>query len=115
MADDKGITLLNRGQRHFDLGAGADKKPLRHSPGATHSYSAEEGAKLAKMYPKELVDISKLPGAVDSRQMKADLDKANAENAALKAQLAALPKASALEAPAPVAPEAPLKSGPKNK
>lgn len=95
-----GITLLNRGQRKFDLSKGG--KPEWHMPGATHVYPAEDGAKLAVMYPRELADISKLPGAVDTTKLASDNAKLLADNEALKAQLASVLSAKA-EDPASVA------------
>ena len=101
MSDDKkqeggSVTFLNRGQRSFDLGNGR-----RHAPGATMAYTLEE-AKRMEPYAKELVDITKLPGQVDSAKLKADNAKMLAENAALKAQLEALkPSETKEEAPEP--------------
>lgn len=85
---DGTVTLLNRGQRSYDLANGADGKARRHGPGATMTYSAEE-AKRMEGY-KELVDITKLPGQVDVTALKAENAKLLAENAGLKAQLEAL-------------------------
>ena len=92
MADEKKseqklISLLNRGKRHFD-GLDPEGKPRRHSPGEVHSYTAE-GAKQLEGY-KELVDISKLPGSVDASKLADDNKSLNDENARLKAELAAL-------------------------
>lgn len=92
MADDKksdgSVTLLNRSQRYFEIAIGPDKKPIRHAPGAAMVYSGQE-AKLALGY-KDLVDLSKMPGAVDSRKLKAENNKLSDENSRLKAELAAL-------------------------
>lgn len=85
---DGAVTLLNRGQRSYDLTNGADGKARRHGPGATMTYSAEE-AKRMEGY-KELVDITKLPGQVDVAALKAENAKLLAENTGLKAQLQAL-------------------------
>ena len=99
--DAGSITLLNRGQRTFkhgfaknDDGTPNTSKPLDHAPGAPFTYSAEEGAKMLKMYPRELYDVSKLPGVVDSRQLEADKKALVGENAALKARLAELEDAA---------------------
>lgn len=91
MADDKkdgSVTLLNRGQRWFDIGVGADKKPRRHGPGTTMTYSAEE-AKRVEGY-KDLMDITKLPGSLDAKKLKAENNQLSDENKRLKEQLAAL-------------------------
>lgn len=103
MAEEKksegSTALLNRGKRHFDVIA--QGKPSRHSPNATMVYTADEATKLSG-YP-ELVDISKLPGQVDSRKLKADNEQLKKDKEALEAQLAALkaPKEEAPEAPEP--------------
>lgn len=93
MADEKksaggSVTLLNKGQRHYDLGNDASGQPRRHAPGTTHTYSAEEAARMVTY--RDLVDISKLPGQVDVKKLKVDNDKLLSENARLKEQLAAL-------------------------
>jgi len=80
MSDDKkqeggSVTFLNRGQRSFDLGNGR-----RHAPGATMAYTLDE-AKRMEPYAKELVDITKLPGQVDSAKLKADNAGLLSENA----------------------------------
>lgn len=85
---DVSVTLLNRGQRHFDVGVDSDGKPRRHAPGSTMVYSAEEAKKMQGY--RDIVDLSKLPGAVDTRQLQADNAKLLAESIALKAQLEAL-------------------------
>lgn len=86
---DGGVTLLNRGQRAYEIGDGtALGKVRRHAPGTTMTYSIEEAEKMGQY--KELVDISKLPGQVDVGQLKADNAKMLSENAALKAQLESL-------------------------
>jgi len=102
MSDDKkqeggSVTFLNRGQRSFDLGNGR-----RHAPGATMAYTLDE-AKRMEPYAKELVDITKLPGQVDSAKLKADNAGLLSENAALKAQLEALKPSD--EGQKPEAPE----------
>ena len=124
MSEASTITLLNKSSRHFDLGyeqlIGEDgtpqfqadgktpipdtTKPRKYAPNGTITLPLKDGLKLAKMYPKELVDLSKLPGAIDVGALKADAAKLKAENDALKAQLAALPKVEV--ASAPVAEEA---------
>lgn len=86
--EDGSITLLNKGLRHFDLGADKEGKPRRHAPGTTMSYTAEE-AKKHSIY-KDLIDISKMPGQVDVRKLKADKEALQDENTRLKAQLEAL-------------------------
>lgn len=100
MANDKKsdgtVTLLNRSKRHFDLGLGEDKQPRRHAPGTTMAYTAEEAAKMGAY--KDLVDISKLPGQVDTGKLKADNAKLAADNAKLQAQLDAM-QADKTEAP----------------
>lgn len=95
MADEKkdkvtegSVTLLNRGKRHFEIALDAAGKPIRHAPGVAMVYSAAD-AKRASAY-KELVDLSKMPGAVDAKKLKADNTKLADENAKLKAQLEAL-------------------------
>lgn len=86
--DEGSVTLLNRGLRHFDLGADAKGKPLgRHSPGATHTYTAEQAKRLEGY--KELVDIAKLPGQVDAKKLKEENAKLKDENARLREQLLA--------------------------
>lgn len=111
MADAGTITLLNKGARHFDLGYEQlvvdgklqfrednktpipdDTKPRKYAPNGTVTLPLAEGQRLAKMYPKELIDLSKLPGAVDVGALKADAAKLKAENEELKAKLASLPK-----------------------
>lgn len=82
------VTLLNRGQRSYEVAGTEPGKTRRHAPGATMDYTAEEAGKLG-MY-KELVDITKLPGQIDAAKTKADNAKLLADNAALKAQLEAL-------------------------
>ena len=124
MSEASTITLLNKSSRHFDLGyeqlIGEDgtpqfqadgktpipdtTKPRKYAPNGTITLPLKDGLKLAKMYPKELVDLSKLPGAIDVGALKADAAKLKAENDDLKRQLAALPKVEA--ASAPVAEEA---------
>lgn len=85
---DGNVTLLNRGKRHFDFGKGADGKVRVLAPGAMLSFSLEEAAKLSGY--KELVDISKLPGQVDTEALKADNAKLLAEKKELEAKLASL-------------------------
>lgn len=82
------VTLLNRGQRSYEVANGADGKSRRHGPGTTMEYSAEEAKKMAGY--RDLVDISKLPGQVDVGAIKAESVRLTAENAVLKAQLQAL-------------------------
>lgn len=96
MADDKkaegSVTLLNRGKRSFDLGLDAKGKSKgRHAPGTTHAYTAEEAKRLEGY--KELADISKLPGQVDAKALKAENAKLQDENKRLREQLAALEQA----------------------
>lgn len=135
-ADVGTVTLLNKGQRHFDLGyeqlVGEDgkpqfyedgkpipdkDKPRKYAPNNTITLPAKEGAKLAAKYPKELVDLSKIPGAVDVGALKGEAAKLKAENEALKAQLAALPKVEVAVVPVVEAPvQAPVQSqGNQNK
>lgn len=82
------VTLLNRGLRHFEIALDASGKPIRHAPGVALVYSAED-AKRAEGY-KELVDIAKMPGAVDAKKLKSENNKLSDENKRLKEQLAAL-------------------------
>lgn len=82
------VILLNRGKRHYDIGFDESGKARRHSPGATMVYTAEE-AKRVEAYA-ELVDISKIPGQVNPKAIKAENAKLVDENASLKAQLEAL-------------------------
>lgn len=93
---EEGTVFLNKGKRHFDLAPGKDGKARRHAPGTTMAYSAEE-AKIHEGY-SDLIDVTKVPGQVNVRQVKADNAKLLDENAQLRAQLAAL-----TAAPAPVA------------
>ena len=107
MADKKdadgSVSYINKGQRHFDVRK--DGKAFRHSPNMVATYTAKEAEQLSG-YPKEIFDISKLPGAVDTRALKADNAKLLADNAALKAQLEALtPKGDAIKDGPVVEPE----------
>jgi len=95
MADEKKVvTLLNKSSRHFDT-LNADGKAIRHSPGRTEEYTLEQAAQFD---PRELVDLSKIPGSADKEDLRKENASLKAENAALKAQVAAL-------TPAPAAPE----------
>lgn len=96
---DGSVTFLNRGKRHYDLGNDAAGKPRRVAPGSTVLCSAEDAKRLS-IY-RDLVDISKLPGQVDARKLKAENEKLADENTRLKAQLLALPKEVEAEKPAP--------------
>lgn len=80
------VTLMNRGQRSYEVVS--DGKVVRHSPGTTMSYSAEEAKKMEGY--RDLIDITKMPGQVDANKLKADNAKLLADNAALQAQLDAL-------------------------
>lgn len=107
MAEDKkdggSVTLLNRSQRSFDLGLDEKGKSKgRHAPGTAHTYTAEEAKRLEGY--KELMDVSKIPGALDARKLKDENNKLLDENARLKAQLLTL-EASAKEEPAAPAKE----------
>ena len=107
MADKKdadgSVSYINKGQRHFDVKK--DGKAFRHSPNMVATYTAKEAEQLSG-YPKEIFDISKLPGAVDTRALKADNAKLLADNAALKAQLDALtPKGDAIKEEVAAEPE----------
>lgn len=85
-AEAKSVTLLNRGKRHFDLPGG------RVSPNETVACTADDAAKLTKMYPRELLDISKLPVRgtnAEAEKLKKDNAALADENAKLKEQLAA--------------------------
>lgn len=93
---DGSATFLNRGKRHYDLAKGADGQVRRHAPGATMLYSADEVKQMSGY--SDLVDISKLPGQVDTGKLKAENARMLAENAALKAQLEALTPAPDAEA-----------------
>lgn len=99
------VVFLNRGQRHYDLNPDAQGKVRRHSPGTTMLYSAEEAKKAAGYF--DLVDISKLPGQVDTNKLKAESAALHNENASLKAQLAALQTSSHVQE-ATLEPEAEL-------
>lgn len=87
--EPKTVTLLNRGKRHFDLPDG------RVSPNETVACTASDAAKLTAWYPRELMDISKMPvkgtNADAEKLKKANADLAD-ENAKLKEQLAAAKK-----------------------
>lgn len=91
-AEARTVSLFNRGPRTFDLGlsVGQDGKasPRRHLPGASHAYTPTEAAKMSTY--KDLVDLSKLPGQVDTKKLAGENAKLLAENASLKEQLAAL-------------------------
>lgn len=90
MAEEKkegSVTFLNRGLRHYDLGF-KDGKPCRHAPGTTMVYTAEEARRAAGY--RDLVDITKLPGQVDTGKIKAENAKLQDENSRLRAQLEAL-------------------------
>ena len=92
MAEEKKVetlSLLNRGQRSFALPPIAGK-PQFHLSGQFYAYPLEEAKKLLAMYPKDLVDATKLPGAVDTKPLKDENAALKAENLALKEQLAAL-------------------------
>ena len=80
--------FLNKGLRHYDLGFGVDGKPRRHSPGQTMAYTAEEAARHSGY--ADLVDVAKMPGVVDVKQLKSENAQLADQNAKLKAQLAAL-------------------------
>lgn len=104
MADEKklekaeapaGTTFLNRGKRHFDIGFHPDGKAKRHSPGTTMAYTAEE-AKRHEGYA-DLIDISKIPGSIDTKRLASDNAKLLAENLALKEQLEALGETKAAD------------------
>ncbi len=87
MADEKKVvTLMNQSKRHFDT-VNADGKAVRHAPGRTEEYTLEQ----AKQFdPRELVDLSKLPGSVDKEALRKENAGLKSENEALKAQIAAL-------------------------
>lgn len=82
------VTLLNKGQRSFDLPFVNGQPVGKHAPGTTHTYSAEQAARLAG-YP-DLIDVTKVPGSVDTRALQSENATLKAEREALKAQLAAL-------------------------
>jgi len=97
--EEKLVTFLNQGKRHFDWGLDDKKQAIRQSPGEAKALNADQ-AKIAARYPKELVDISKLPGVIDTSALKADNAKLKAEKEALLKQLAALtPKADSKPEP----------------
>lgn len=109
MADEKkdegSVTLLNQGQRSYDLGLDEKGKHRGvHKPGTAHVYTAAEAAKLAPY--RELVDVAKLPGQLDARALKAENNKLKQENEQLRKQLLALPPA---EVPAPEAEKSKVK------
>lgn len=91
-AEDRSVSLFNRGKRTFDLGleSGKDgkKSPRRHAPGESHLYTPSEAAKMS-IY-KEIVDLSKLPGQLDAKKLKSENEKLADENKKLKDQLASL-------------------------
>jgi len=92
------MNIYNKGLSPFDITVAprADGKPakvIRLEPGATAEVPEAEAKRLVAVYPRELVDAAKL--AVVPAQ--ADL---MAENAKLKAQLAAMQPADLLAAPA---------------
>lgn len=82
------ITFLNRGKRRFHIGFDADKKPVIHMPGFTMLYTAEQ-AEAHQGYA-DLIDISKLPGQVNTKQLESDNKRLLAEKESLEKQLAAL-------------------------
>lgn len=92
---DGSVTLLNRGKRHYDFGKDAQGNERVLAPGAMMSFTAEDAAKLSGY--KELVDISKLPGQVDTTALKAENQRLQDEKAKLEAQLASLAPAPAEE------------------
>jgi len=100
MADAKKVvTLMNRSKRNFDT-INAEGKAIRHEPGRTEEYTLEQAAQFD---PREMTDLSKLPGSVDKEDLRKENVALKAENAALKAQVAALTPTPA----APVAEAAP--------
>ena len=110
MADAKIVTLMNRSKRHYDV-IGADGKPTRHSPGFTQEYTLEQAAQFD---PREMVDLSKIPGGVDKEALRKENAALKAEAEALKKQLAALSPASvSAEAPAADAPAADAEAAPE--
>lgn len=103
------VTLLNRSKRHFDT-LDANGKAFRHAPGAMASYTEEQAAMLTG-YSTEMIDITKLPGAVDTTKLKSENATLLAEKKRLEALVASLQSAAAVpvaadqaEAPAAVAP-----------
>ncbi len=90
------VSLLNKSGRKFVVTK--DGKPFTHEPGKIVTYSAAEAAKLAGY--KELLDTSKIPGALDAAKLKKENADLLAANKALQAQLDAL-KPSPAPAPAP--------------
>lgn len=93
-AADGSVTFLNKGKRHYDTIGEAGEK-LRHAPGATMTYSAEQAARMAQY--KDLIDITKLPGQVNAAELRAESARLKADNEALKARLEALEPAKAEE------------------
>lgn len=96
MADDKKkddgvVTLLNRGKRHYDV-IGLDGKPTRHAPGATMTYGKDEAEKLVGY--SDLIDITKLPGQVNARALRAENETLKAEKERLEKQIAAMTQAT---------------------
>lgn len=92
-----GVVFLNKGMRHFDLAAGADGKPRRHSPGQTMEYSAAEADSHSGY--SDLIDISKMPTSVNTKKLAAEKAALVDENAELKARIAALEGKSAKAKP----------------
>lgn len=90
------ITLLNRSKRHYDT-VGADEKAHRHAPGTTHEYTPEQAAQFD---PKEMIDLSKVPGSVDKEALRKENAALKAESEALKRQLAVLTPKPEVEAEA---------------
>lgn len=103
------VTLLNRSKRHFDT-TGPDGRAFRHAPGAMASYTEEQAAMLTG-YSTEMIDITKLPGAVDTTKLKSENATLLAEKKRLELLVASLQSAAAVPVAADQveAPAAPVK------
>ena len=94
--DETVVTLYNKGKRRYLLALDPKtSKPIFHEAGTSRAYTAKEAAEH-EGYP-DLIDVTKMPGQEDARKTKADKERLEKENEALRAQLAALVPATAAD------------------
>ena len=110
MAEEKQVSVMNRGRRNYDFGKDAAGNPRVLRPGQVLVMSESEASKV--LGRRDLIDASKLVKVPSQAEKDKRIKELEAENAKLKDKQQA-PAADAPAAPDAQAPEAAPKKASK--